>query len=144
MLPVGTRYALTAMGYLAARADRGFCLVGEIARECGLPKSFLAKILQRLARAGLLDSRRGPQGGYRLEAAPERLALADIVRHAADAPEPPCMVEARSCDRRHPCLFHPEVDACETLMWNRFMSTKLSELAAALDARPRGGDHGEA
>src|SRR5215472_18280021 len=71
-------YAIHAMTYLAAipgtsaRAD-------EIAEAQEIPLPILSKVLQDLARKGLLDSRRGPGGGFRLSRRPELITLRDIV-----------------------------------------------------------------
>jgi Rrf2 family protein len=61
-----TEYALMALQHLA-RAERGrFASVHEIAQVTRIPEVLLAKILQRLKRAGVLDSTQGSAGGYAL------------------------------------------------------------------------------
>ena len=53
--------------------------VGELSELLGVSRSHLAKVLQRLSREGILDSRRGPQGGYCLAVEPGSLTLLEIV-----------------------------------------------------------------
>lgn len=57
---------------------------GEIADRLGQARRGIEPVLQALTRAGLLESLRGPRGGYRLGRARRDLVLADIVAAAAD------------------------------------------------------------
>src|ERR1700758_1952856 len=52
-------YGLMAMKHLAERADEGACSAKDVAEAYGLPQEAVAKILQRLAKSGLLRSRHG-------------------------------------------------------------------------------------
>ncbi len=58
-------YALMAMKHLAENADRGARSAKDVADSYGIPPEALAKILQRLAKAGLLHSQHGTNGGDR-------------------------------------------------------------------------------
>lgn len=73
-------YALRAMIVLARGYGEGPMRVQEIADEERIPKKFLEQILLELKNAGLLDSKRGAGGGYRLIKRPEEVTLARIVR----------------------------------------------------------------
>ena len=59
-------YGLMAMKHLAERADDGACSAKDVADAYGIPPEALAKILQRLVKAGLLHSQQGMNGGYTL------------------------------------------------------------------------------
>jgi Rrf2 family protein len=72
-------YGLAAILYLASQPEGKLSLRDEIARRCGIPKNFLAQILARLRRGGILGSRRGARGGYFLRVEPQRLSLADVL-----------------------------------------------------------------
>ncbi len=50
-----------------------------LAKELNIPKSFLAKILQNLAKSNILISHRGSQGGYTLNVDPKELSVYDII-----------------------------------------------------------------
>lgn len=128
-LPQPVRYAMSAVRCLAGLEAGSFHLVGEVARMTGLSSSSLAKALQALARSGLLESRRGPRGGYRLSPGARDAALAALVDAAGPGLEAgECMVEARPCDRDRPCLLHPVVDACERLLRAELETRRLGEL----------------
>ncbi len=72
-------YGLAAILYLASQPEGKLSLRDEIARRCGIPRNFLAHILSRLRRGGILGSRRGARGGYFLRVEPQRLSLADVL-----------------------------------------------------------------
>jgi Rrf2 family protein len=77
-------YALRAAVELAAHRE-GPLTSEAIARNQDIPKAFLASILQELRRAGIVQSRRGADGGHWLVGAPEEVSVADVVR-AVDGP----------------------------------------------------------
>jgi len=78
-------YALMAMKHLAVKTDVASVSAREIAEEYGIPIELLAKVLQRLARRGLLTSHQGTRGGYRLSRPTTAISVADIIE-AIDGP----------------------------------------------------------
>ncbi|MEB3322742.1 MAG: Rrf2 family transcriptional regulator [Synechococcaceae cyanobacterium] len=75
-----TAYGLVALLELAARHAGGDVLqVGEIARRQGIPARYQEQPPTSLRRAGLLSSRRGPRGGYRLARPPAQITVAEVV-----------------------------------------------------------------
>jgi Rrf2 family protein len=78
-------YAVRAAVELAV-ADREAVIKAEaIASAQDIPRKFLDNILQGLRQAGLIESRRGPDGGHRLVLDPAEVTLADVIR-AIDGP----------------------------------------------------------
>jgi Rrf2 family protein len=74
--------ALVAM----VRSKDGNLVASQLTAEAeGIPERFLLKLLLPLVKAGILDSRRGPNGGYRLAKPPEKITLLEIIE-AVDAP----------------------------------------------------------
>jgi Rrf2 family protein len=59
-------YGLMAMKHLAEHADSGACSAKDVAESYSIPPEALAKIMQRLVKAGLLVSQHGTHGGYTL------------------------------------------------------------------------------
>ncbi len=80
MLNMKTRYAMRALQYLARRAKDGPIQIGEIAADSRIPRKFLTVILSELSREGLVDTRRGRNGGYWLGRPPAAISYGDIVR----------------------------------------------------------------
>ena len=75
-----TRYAIRAMQHLADRHGQGLVPLHEIAEAQKIPEKFLTVILSELVRFGLVDSRRGKDGGYWLALPPVDITYGDLVR----------------------------------------------------------------
>jgi Rrf2 family protein len=80
-----TDYALRALVELAASGNGGPVKGERLATSQGIPLRFLENILLQLRHAGLVESRRGADGGYRLARPADDIALADVIR-AIDGP----------------------------------------------------------
>jgi len=72
-------YAIRSFVYLARIPDGKFAMARHIAEEEKIPAHFLAKILQELARKGLLRSNKGPSGGFSLRIPASQIKLLDLV-----------------------------------------------------------------
>lgn len=72
-------YGLRALFDLAQRYYQGPVSSAEIAARQNLPESYLNQLLLTLRRGGLVQSLRGPQGGYRLARPPENITLAEAL-----------------------------------------------------------------
>lgn len=101
-------YAVHTLIYMAdRRAGTGrespAVLVGDIARAIKAPESYLRKVLQQLARGGLLSSRRGVKGGFSLARDAQKITLRDVVE-AVDGHLPTwcCVKEKQRCNEA-PC-----------------------------------------
>ena len=75
-----TRYAIRALYHLAFHRAGEATQAKEIADAQKIPLRFLEQILQDLRRAGLVETRRGPRGGYALARPPAEISLADVLR----------------------------------------------------------------
>jgi Rrf2 family iron-sulfur cluster assembly transcriptional regulator len=73
------RYAVTAMLDLALRYDKGAITLADIARRQGISLSYLEQLFAKLRRSGLVDSVRGPGGGYNLAVQPSKISAAEII-----------------------------------------------------------------
>ncbi|BAI80582.1 transcriptional regulator, BadM/Rrf2 family [Deferribacter desulfuricans SSM1] len=72
-------YALRVMLFIASSDKDKTFMRSELSEICDIPDSFLGKILQTLAKNGLLDSSKGKKGGFKLSKSPEEITLYDIV-----------------------------------------------------------------
>lgn len=92
MLPLSSRVrtAVTALVELASRDD--CCArpvrLAELAARWELSQTYLEQLFGRLRRAGLVESARGPGGGYRLARAPAQMHIAEVVAALHEAPGP--------------------------------------------------------
>ncbi len=79
------RYAVMAMADIAQNADGAPVPLVGIAQRQEISQEYLEQLFAKLRRAGLVDSARGPGGGYSLARDPDDIRIADIV-HAVDEP----------------------------------------------------------
>ncbi len=73
------RTAVTAVADLAAQGEGARVRLIEIAERQGLSQSFLEQVFGDLRRAGVVDSKRGPSGGYALTRSADTLSVSDII-----------------------------------------------------------------
>jgi Rrf2 family protein len=99
-----TDYALMAMKHLALLGDRGSSSAREIAEQYDIPVELMAKVLQRLARKGLLSSHQGTRGGYELARTAATISVADVVL-AVDGPltVTACSADDHACGQYSKC-----------------------------------------
>jgi Rrf2 family protein len=97
-------YGLIAMRHLAQHADLGSCSAKDLAETYNMPQEALAKILQRLSKAGLLLSQFGTNGGYTLARDPRTISAFEVIR-AIDGPLfiTSCSTTTSDCDQSHRC-----------------------------------------
>jgi Rrf2 family protein len=102
-----TDYAVRTVLYLAQERDR-VASVTEVAQAMFIPKSFLAKILQRLVRNGIVQSIRGVKGGFRLAKKPNEITLLAIMEAIQGlAGINVCAVDSKKCRLSSTCAVHP-------------------------------------
>jgi len=102
-----TDYAIRCIYYLAGKENE-VTMVDEISREMNVPKSFLAKILQRLSKADIVKSYVGVKGGFHLARKSELISLYDVIV-AIEGPIAMnrCTIDKKSCDFSGTCRIHP-------------------------------------
>jgi len=101
MLTAKGKYGLKALVHLSQMPPGDLALVNDIAVANNIPKKFLDAILGDLRNAGIVQSRKGKGGGYRLARAPEDIKVGSIVR-VLDGPLAPI-----------PCASHTRYQPCE-------------------------------
>ena len=83
-LTTKSQYGLRVLGDLVRNwhnGDNSFVQVAELATRCDTSHKYLEQVLLPLSHAGILESKRGQRGGYRLNRPPEEISLAEAVRH---------------------------------------------------------------
>ena len=114
----------------------------EIAKAEEIPLPILRKVLQDLARKGLLDSRRGPGGGFRLSRRPELITLRDIVA-AVDSLEEflRCVTGLPNCSDETPCPLHETWKQTRTSLMKSFETTTLLDMVHAAARKRKAAAH---
>jgi len=124
-------YAVRVMIQLVAPPARGRVSLPALAQATGTPESFLSKVLQALARAGLINSQRGQSGGFRMTQRGRDASMRDVIE-AIDGSIclNVCLVHGRSCPRKARCPAHPVWAKAQQAMLEVLSSASIAALAA--------------
>jgi len=119
--------AIHAMVLLATRPEKVFS-TKEIASILHASKAHLSKVLQRLARCGLVKSNRGPKGGFMLAKSIEEITLLEVYE-AIEGPllASECLLNTPLCGGRK-CIFGQLLENAGQRFRDYMASTKLSEV----------------
>jgi Rrf2 family protein len=132
-------YAVRVMVYLAAHASDGRFSLPALALATGTPESFLSKVLQTLAHARLINSRRGQAGGFEISELGRGASMRDVIE-SVDGPIclNLCLMSARTCRRQATCPAHPIWESAQHAMMEVLASASIAALAAkGQEAAPR-------
>lgn len=137
MFSKACEYGIRATLYVAAQSLQGKRVVlPEIAKAIDSPVPFTAKILQQLAKAKLVQSNKGPNGGFSLsENDLDNIKLKDLVL-AIDGDNlfKECGLGLKSCDEQAPCPIHHTFKPIRTQIIAMLESTSLKTLSRELEA----------
>lgn len=100
------RYAVTAMLDLALHAQEGPVPLADISQRQGISLSYLEQLFAKLRKQGLVDSARGPGGGYRLSRDSNDIAVADVVTAIDEKVDATRCGGMGNCQDGKPCLTH--------------------------------------
>ncbi|MCL4218903.1 MAG: Rrf2 family transcriptional regulator [Candidatus Hydrogenedentes bacterium] len=103
----GCQYTLRVLAFVFAERMQGSFRAKEVCEQVGVPESFTRKILQTLVRNGLLETRRGPKGGYTVVGSPRDLTFLDVIK-SVDGEDTfdECILGASEHNESNPCPFH--------------------------------------
>ena len=132
-----TEYAIRGLSELAARGVNGPLMLDELVEGTDLPRDFLAKIFQKLVKAGVLRSAKGRGGGFTLGRAPHEINLIEIVE-AIEGPQllDACVVGLDKCNDHAPCSQHDLYKPIRQRLKDYLRTTTLADLAASLRSKP--------
>jgi len=126
-------YGLMAMKHLAEKAADGACSAKDVAEAYGIPQEALAKILQRLVKAGLLRSQHGMNGGYSLARDAATISAFEVIR-AIDGPLfiTSCVTVRGECDQTNRCTIREPLRRVNQSIEEVLRSIKISEMREEL------------
>ena len=124
-------YAVRVMIHLASQPAQTRVSRTELAAAAECPEQFLSKVLQNLARAGLIVSHRGNTGGFELPATGEPITLLQVV----EAIEGPihlnvCLTSDSACTRQDWCPAHPIWEDAQDALTNVLRRVTIQDLAS--------------
>ncbi len=136
MLSHSAMYAIRALSCVV-RSKGSPLLVREIAFSTGISASYLAKLVNTLARKGFVHTQRGVRGGVSLAKTPESITLYDIAL-ALDEPVTldQCYLGIPSCSAEHPCAAHTFWKVQRRREVRFLRRTTLAEVAAYDEQHP--------
>jgi len=131
-----TEYAIRGLSELAGRGVSGPVMLDDLVIGTDLPRDFLAKIFQKLVRAGILKSAKGRGGGFQLAKPQHDVTLIDIVE-AIEGPQllDACVVGLEKCNDEMPCSQHDLYKPIRQRLKDYLKTTTLADLAASLRSK---------
>ena len=123
-------YGLMALKYLAEHPNETSLSARDIAEAYHIPPQLLAKILQRLAKVGILRSHAGMSGGYSLEKNPRQISAFEVI-HAIDGPLfiTSCGTSHNSCDLTDSCTIREPLARVNDSISVLLKSISIADLA---------------
>lgn len=100
------RYAVTAMLDLAIHAQSKPVPLADISQRQGVSLSYLEQLFSRLRKGNLVESARGPGGGYRLARAADQIAVVEVLKAIDENIEITNCDQKANCQNGEPCLTH--------------------------------------
>jgi len=125
----GADYGTRGIFHLAKCPAHAVVLVRDIAASEGLPESYLSKIMQELAKDGLVRSHRGAKGGFSLARLPEEINLKQIIE-AIDGPIAlnRCLATSEHCEIEETCPIRRVLAEAQKRMLDVLEGTTLQDL----------------
>lgn len=128
-------YAIRAMIFIAQKAKEGSKVgLKEISKGINAPEHFIAKILQDLTRKGLLQSAKGPSGGFYLDDTSMKQSLADVVK-AIDGDKIfyGCGLGLKQCSESKPCPIHFKFKKVRQELFSMLQNARIDAFTDALE-----------
>ncbi|RUO31980.1 Fe-S cluster assembly transcriptional regulator IscR [Aliidiomarina sedimenti] len=129
------RYAVTAMLDVALHADKGPVPLADISERQEISLSYLEQLFSRLRRHQLVDSVRGPGGGYRLGRSADLIAIGEVIRAVDESVDATRCQGKSNCQQGERCLTHSLWSDLSDRISNFLDNITLGELMAKGDVK---------
>lgn len=124
-------HALAALATLAKLPPGSYAGAQEVAEMIGAPRNYLGKLMQILAQEGILESRKGKGGGFRLARAPETISLYDVIEPIEHVSRwYGCFLGRTRCSEDTPCPVHRRWGPLRDAYLQFLRETTVSDLAS--------------
>lgn len=133
MFSKACEYGIKATLYIASQTNSRVSLL-DIAKATNSPKAFTAKVLQQLVKNDIIQSVKGPAGGFEITGNLEKVKLKQIV-NAIDGDNiyKGCALGLKTCNATKPCPMHDKFKAIRDELKVMLETTSLKELTTQLD-----------
>ncbi len=123
-------YAIRAVLYLARQPEDKLVMSPEVAEKEDIPPHYLAKILQRMAKYGYVDSFKGRGGGFRITEMANNSTILEVVeRVEGPVINLKCIIGMKVCSDEAPCPLHEEWSELRDRIKNLISSKTIKQLA---------------
>ena len=123
-------YAIRAILYLAKQDSDKLCMSSDIAESEDIPSHYLAKILQRMAKYGYVDSFKGRGGGFKITSLAKNSSILEIVeRIEGPVITLKCVTGLKECSDENPCPLHEEWSELRNRIYNLISSRTVQEVS---------------
>lgn len=136
MFSKSCEYAIRATLYIVSKSTGGKRLsLKEVAKETGSPEHFTAKLLQILAREGIVASIKGPNGGFYIEEDASPVTLLKVV-NAIDGNDllATCGLGLKQCSDAHPCPMHNEYKKIRESLFKMLSKQTIQQLSKEINS----------
>ena len=136
MFSKSCEYAIKAMLFVAQKSKNNERIgAKEIAMGIDAPETFIAKILQTLGKKELINSVKGPNGGFYMNESTLKVSLADVVKAIdGDGIYKDCVIGLKGCDEKNPCPVHFEYKEIKRNLIVMLENSTISAFSENLDA----------
>ncbi|HMI53000.1 MAG TPA: SUF system Fe-S cluster assembly regulator [Candidatus Saccharimonadales bacterium] len=123
-------YGLIAVKHLAMHREQHACSANEVAEEYGISTTLMAKVLQKLARQGMVAAKHGSSGGYQLAKEPEHITALDVIS-AIDGPVliTSCVTSHGACDATDKCSVREPLRRVNESILNVLNTVTIAQLS---------------
>ena len=129
LVPMKVDYGVRMLVYLAQQDDSEFTSTADIASAQHIPEPYLLRICSELQRSGLIESRRGPQGGHRIGRAANEISVKDVVNSVDYSVAPiDCVEEPDGCRLSGACSQRELWSDVEVMLLDHLSKVRISEL----------------
>ncbi|MBM4388284.1 MAG: Rrf2 family transcriptional regulator [Deltaproteobacteria bacterium] len=136
-------YGLIALKHLTLAASDDAVSANEISRSYNMPQKLLAKVMQKMAQKGILNSQAGANGGYTLARAPDKITVFDVIEAVeGKSAIVSCGFETGKCDNFDLCMIRDPLKKVNERVFDILFSTTISELCRKEDSNEAANLHG--
>lgn len=130
MISTKGRYVTRMLLDIAQNQGEGYVSMKSIAQRQGMSKKYLEQFTAQLAKAGMIDIRRGNQGGYRLLSDPADITLADILHLTEGSMHAVACLEhtPNQCEKCRTCITLPAWEGLDRTVNDYLTSVTLQSL----------------
>ena len=123
-------YALRGLLYVAMSNENSPRVqLAEIAKRLAVPRHFMGKVLKKLVKGGILNSMKGPYGGFYIHEKTLGTTLLKLTQITGDTVmNDSCILRFRKCNAENPCPLHRQVELLKKGWQNVLASTRVGDL----------------